>query len=246
MSAADRIRELGLDDADVEAWRESRLSDDDLDDWLTDRIARRPSGDRARAIYGADDVHDFARRAILGALALQPGDRLLDVGCGGGLLLRDASARGAAATGLDHSPDMVALARERAPGATVVEGSAEALPFADGAYTAVSMSVVFFFVDDPIRVLTEARRVLAPGGRLAVYTSAPELRGTPAAPEPIASLGHFYTDDELADLARRAGFGDVRVQRDPGDTGTRDGLAAGGQLLTARNVSRRARISGEP
>jgi len=70
---------------------------------------------RARDTYGADDVHDFARDPILGTLRLRTGDRLLEVGCGGGLLLRDALAAGASATGLDHSEEMVSLARERAP-----------------------------------------------------------------------------------------------------------------------------------
>jgi ubiquinone/menaquinone biosynthesis C-methylase UbiE len=137
-------------------------------------------------------------------------------------LLRDALATGATATGLDHSPTMVELARERAPGAAVVEGSADALPFADGAFTAVSMSVVFFFLDDPVGVLRECRRDLEPGGRVAVYTTAAELRGTPAAPEPVASAGHFYTDAELAGLATAAGLSDPAVRHE-----------RGGQLLTA-------------
>src|SRR5439155_20658116 len=132
-------------------------------------------------------------------------------------------ATGVNATGLDHSAAMVELARERAPGATVIEGSAERLPFGDAAFTAVSMSVVFFFLDDPVGVLRECHRVLAPGGKLAIYTTAPELRGTGAAPEPVASLGHFYRDDELASLAREAGFDDVRVVNE-----------GGGQLLTGR------------
>ena len=58
---------------------------------------------------------------------------------------------------------------------------------------------------------------------LAVYTTASELHGTPAAPEPIASHGHFYSDAELADLAERAGLRAVAVTRE-----------AGGQLLTGR------------
>jgi SAM-dependent methyltransferase len=219
---AEILRDLGLGDEDLAAWERSGLPRETLDDWLTDRIGRRPAGARARAVYGAEDVHDFARRAILGALRPGPGDRLLEVGCGGGLLLREAVAAGAAATGVDHSEEMVRLARERAAAAEVVTASAEALPFADGAFTAVAMSVVLLFLPDPVAALRECRRVLRPGGRLAVYTTSPRLRGTPAAPEPVASRARFYEDDELAGLAAAAGFCDVAVTDDDG-----------GQLLTA-------------
>ena len=221
---AEILRTFGLGDDDRAAWEESKLPADAFEDWLTDRIARRPAGRRAREVYGADDVHDFARRAILEELALAPEDRLLDVGCGGGLLLRDALASGAIATGLDHSEEMARLARERAPEAEVVLGSAERLPFADASFTAIAMSIVFFFFPDPIAVLSECRRVLVPGGRLALYTTSPALRGTPAAPEPLASRGHFYEDDELAELARQAGLAAVVVVNDDG-----------GQLLTGRS-----------
>ncbi len=214
---------FGLGDEDEAAWLVSGRPAEAFDDWLVDRVARRPSGPRSRAVYGAEDVHDFARRAILEALALGPGDELLEIGCGGGLLLRDALTAGARATGLDHSEEMVALARDRAPAATVVLGSADHLPFPDRIFTALAMSVVFFFLDDPVAVLRECLRVLRPGSPVAVFTTAPELRGTPAAPEPVASRGHFYADEELADLARRAGLHEVRIHND-----------RGGQLLTAR------------
>ena len=216
------LRQLGLGDEDQAAWEASGLPAAALEDWLTDRVARRPGGDRAREVYGAEDVHDFARRAILDALALGPGDRLLELGCGGGLLLRDALASGAVATGLDHSEDMVALARLRAPGAEVVLGSADALPFPGAAFSAAAMSIVLMFLHDPVAALRECRRVLEPGGRLAVYTSAPALRGTPAAPEPIASHAFFYEDAELAALAERAGFARAMVANEDD-----------GQLLTA-------------
>ncbi len=92
---------------------------------------------------------------------------------------------------------------ELVPGAEVMLGEAERLPFADATFTAVSMSVVFFFFGDPVAVLRECVRVLEPGGRLAIFTTSPALRGTPAAPEPIASLGHFHTDAELVAFAVR-------------------------------------------
>jgi SAM-dependent methyltransferase len=223
LSEEGTLREFGLGDEDAAAWAASGLPAEAFDDWLTDRIARKPEGARAREVYGDEDVHDFARRAILDALALRDGDRLLEIGCGGGLLLRDAIAAGALATGLDHSPEMVRLAGVTAPEADVVLGRAEELPFPDASFTAVAMSIVFFFLDAPVAALRECRRVLGPGGRIAIYTTAPELRGTPAAPEPVASRGHFYADDELGELARDAGLADVSVANE-----------RGGQLLVAR------------
>jgi SAM-dependent methyltransferase len=215
------LRAVGLGEEDLVAWRAAGLPEEVFEAWVVDRVARRPNGPRARDAYGADDVHDFARRAILEELALGPADHVLEIGCGGGLLLNDAVRTGARATGLDHSDEMVALARERAPRAAVVVAQAESMPFVEEVFSAVAMSIVFLFLDDPIRVLRECRRVMRTGAELAVYTSGPELRGTPAAPEPIASLGHFYEDEELADLAQRSGLRAVGVRRDDG-----------GQLLT--------------
>ncbi len=201
-----RIRAFGLRDEDQRAWVGSGRPESEFDGWLTDRVARRPAGLRAREVYGADDVHDFARRAILEALRLGPRDRLLEVGCGGGLLLRDALAIGASATGIDHSEEMVELARERAPAATVMLGDAAELPFAADSFTAAAMSVVFFFLSDPAAALAELRRVVQRDGRVAIYTTSGILRGTPAAPEPMASRGHFYSGDELRSLATAAGL----------------------------------------
>lgn len=217
------FEQFGLEAEDRAAWEASGLPPQAFEDWLTDRVARRPTGARARAVYGDAGTHDFARRAILDALGLDSGDRLLDVGCGGGLLLVDALRLGATATGLDHSEGMVDLACERALGAEVVLGRAEELPFDDAAFTAVAMSVVFFFLTDPVGVLRECGRVLEPHGRLAVFMAGPEMRGTPACPEPLAGHGRFYDDHELAAVASTAGFGDVRVTHNDG-----------GQLLVAR------------
>jgi ubiquinone/menaquinone biosynthesis C-methylase UbiE len=182
-------------------------------DRMTDRIARRPHGRRARATYGADDAHSFLWEPVLEALALGPGDRLLDVACGGGAFLRRALESGCEAAGLDHSRDMVRVAREKAAGAArIVHAEAEAMPFADAEFTAVSCLVAFFFFPDPVAVLRELRRVLDPEhGRVAIMTTAPEAKGTPAAPYPLATRGHFYADDELERLPLEAGFASARI-----------------------------------
>jgi SAM-dependent methyltransferase len=194
-------------------------------DRLTDRRARRPHGRRARATYGAPDVHDFAWPAVLEALQLTRADRLLDVGCGGGVFARHVRATiGCDVAGVDHSPEMVGLAQPFA-----LHADAHDLPFDDGSFTAVSSIVAFFFFSDPRRALAEMRRVLEPErGRLAIFTTAPEARGTPAAPYPLATRGRFYTDDELAALARAAGFAHVDVRRTD-DSGWAQLLAARAQ-----------------
>ena len=182
-------------------------------DRAADRIARRPHGRKARETYGADDAHSFLWPPVLDALELSAGDRLLDVGCGGGAFLRHVVATtGCRAAGLDHSREMVRLTRRKSPGLHVVEADAAAMPFADGEFTAVSCLVAFFFFPDPVAALREMRRVLDPErGRIAVMTTAPEARGTPASPEPFASRGHFHTDDELVELARGAGLSGARI-----------------------------------
>jgi ubiquinone/menaquinone biosynthesis C-methylase UbiE len=178
-------------------------------DRMTDRIARRPHGRQARETYGSADVHSFAWEPILEALALGPDDRLLDVGCGGGVFLRHAMAvTGCDAVGVDHSREMVRLAAPLA-----VQATADELPFGDAEFTAVSSIVAFFFFPDPVRALREMHRVLAPHGRLAVYTTSPEAKGTMAAPYPLATRGHFYSDEELQRLPLEAGFSIARVSR---------------------------------
>jgi SAM-dependent methyltransferase len=191
----------------------------ELGDWIANRFARRPTGARARATYADPEMHRPAFAATLEALALAPDDHLLELGCGGGAFMQDALESGCTAVGLDHSEEMVRLterqnARAVAEGRLeVVRGDAAALPFADETFTAVASTHAFFFFADPLAVLSEAARVLRPGGRLAVFTTAKELRGTPAAPEPMASRSRFYEDEELEGLAREAGFADASVKR---------------------------------
>ena len=74
------------------------------------------------------------------------------------------------------------------------EGEAHSLPYPDGIFTCAVMTGVFNFIQDPLKALSEIRRVLAGGGRFVLFTGSKELRGTPAAPEPMASRLHFYED----------------------------------------------------
>jgi SAM-dependent methyltransferase len=188
-------------------------------DWLTDRRARRPSGALARDGYREPLYHRPNFRAILAALDPGSGDFLLEVGCGGGALLQEALATGCRAAAVDHSEEMVRTARELNAAAIaagrleVVQADAERLPFDDESFTLAAMTGVLGFLRDPVAAFAEIHRVLVRGGRLAAFTGSAALRGTPAAPEPIASRLSFYTDEELERLAREAGFAQARVEQ---------------------------------
>jgi SAM-dependent methyltransferase/uncharacterized protein YqgV (UPF0045/DUF77 family) len=188
-----------------------------LGDWITDRRARRPSGPGARSIYVDPIYHRPNFALLLDTLRPGPTDRLLEVGCGGGAFLKEVLARGARGVGVDHSPEMVRLATASNRVAVddgrlqVVEAEASRLPVPDRAFTIASSTGVFGFLPRPLDTLREMRRALQPGGRLAIFAGTKELVGTPACPEPMAARIHFYEDDELAELARAAGFASVEV-----------------------------------
>jgi SAM-dependent methyltransferase len=110
--------------------------------------------------------------AVLGRLGVGPGTALLDIGCGSGYALRMAAARGATVTGLDLTPELLEIARERVPKATLVTGGMDDLPFADATFDAAVGFNAFPFADDPVRALAEAARVVRPGGLVAATTFA--------------------------------------------------------------------------
>jgi SAM-dependent methyltransferase len=219
--------ELSRDDELIGEWFVSQaavpllraVSPEAHGDWLTDRRARRPSGTEARGVY-ADPLYHWPNfRAILAELELGTDDVLLEVGCGGGAFLHEALKSGCRAAAIDHSPEMVRLARKQNAAAVaegrleVVEGDAAALPFEDGRFTAAVMTGVLGFLPDTVAAFAEIRRVLARGGRFVALGADPAMKGTPAAPEPMASRLSFYTDEEHERLAREAGFDEVEVKR---------------------------------
>lgn len=130
---------------------------------------------QVEAVYTRADVVE-QRRATRAVLALQPGERVLDIGSGPGFLAREMAREvgpGGAVHGVDVSQDMLAIARRRPPD----QGSApvafhladvRALPFPDASFDAAVSTQVYEYVDDMPAALAEARRVLRPGGRLLV------------------------------------------------------------------------------
>lgn len=116
---------------------------------------------RFKAEVPPDDVRLAALFSALGPLR---GARVLDLGCGKGRFAARLRERGARVVGLDLSMAMLRSAR----GLDRVRASARRLPFADGAFDAVVAVEVFEHVGPPEPVLREARRVLRPGGVLAV------------------------------------------------------------------------------
>jgi SAM-dependent methyltransferase len=97
-------------------------------------------------------------------LGIGPGDHVLDVACGSGLAAELAAARGATVAGLDASQRLIAIARDRSPGADLRVGDMHALPWADGTFDVVSsFRGIWGTTPD---ALAEVRRVLRPGGRM--------------------------------------------------------------------------------
>ncbi|WP_061290833.1 class I SAM-dependent methyltransferase [Herbidospora cretacea] len=97
-------------------------------------------------------------------LGIGDGDRLLDIACGAGLALELAAARGAEIAGIDASPRLVAVARDRSPGADIRVGDMHDLPWDDASFDAVT-SFRGVWGTTPI-ALQEIHRVLKPGGRV--------------------------------------------------------------------------------
>jgi 2-polyprenyl-6-hydroxyphenyl methylase/3-demethylubiquinone-9 3-methyltransferase len=122
---------------------------------------------RFKAVVGEDDVRWRALRACLGPVA---GRRVLDLGCGKGRFARRLAGAGADVVGLDRSAAMLRGADAGAGGAGLrcVRGSARRLPFASSSFEAVVAVEVFEHLAAIDAVLHEVRRVLRPGGLLAI------------------------------------------------------------------------------
>jgi SAM-dependent methyltransferase len=140
------------------------------------KVQRRLWGTDPRAWADLAEAHNRPLfEAVLEAADVRAGTRVLDVGCGSGLTLVLAALRGAVPSGIDISPGLLGVARERLADADLCEGDMEALPFDDAAFDAVLGINAFQFAGDPRRALAQAARVVRPGGRVvASLFAAPE------------------------------------------------------------------------
>jgi demethylmenaquinone methyltransferase / 2-methoxy-6-polyprenyl-1,4-benzoquinol methylase len=117
------------------------------------------------------------RRELVRAIAPAPGERVLDVATGTGMVAAELLRHGCSVVALDQSPEMLAAARrrfgagrERADAERKVElvlGEAEALPFAAASFDALTFTYLLRYVDDPAATMGELARVLRPGARIA-------------------------------------------------------------------------------
>jgi demethylmenaquinone methyltransferase/2-methoxy-6-polyprenyl-1,4-benzoquinol methylase len=108
------------------------------------------------------------RRATRAALALRPGERVLDVGAGTGVSTEELGRSGAFAVGADLSIGMLSAGRRARPDVPLLAGDALRLPFADATFDAVTISFALRNVVDVEGALREFGRVTRPGGRLVV------------------------------------------------------------------------------
>jgi len=146
-------------------------------------------GPAVRELFGADaDAYDARQYGVghrtliadrqrlvskvLGSLSLPAGARLLDVACGPGHLLAEATSLGLVVAGIDSSAAMLQTARTRCPpSACLVRGDALILPFKSGAFDVVTCSGLIEYVQEPSPLLQEILRVLKPGHRALVAST---------------------------------------------------------------------------
>ena len=127
--------------------------------------------------HGAVDAYDvFApdtNMRIIDAVVrlgrFSPGARIVDLGCGSGAFTALLQARGFQAVGLDLSPKLISIARQKYPSVEFLEGDVERLPFSDASFDGVLLSGIVHHLPDPSRCAAEVHRILKPGGHFVAF-----------------------------------------------------------------------------
>jgi SAM-dependent methyltransferase len=159
---------------------------------------------------GRPRVGFYLPRVFLNRIVPQPGDRLLEVGCGTGIFLAAAKARGWEVEGMDYSNEAVRASAD-VHGMPVRQGTLESLDFEPGAYKAIVAWEVVEHMVDPLRFLKRVRSLLRPDGVFA--SSVPN--NSPRVPQGQGPLGiasvppihlNFWTCDSFRAFAIAGGF----------------------------------------
>jgi SAM-dependent methyltransferase len=176
-----------------------------------------PRYDALRPLSGGDRAR---LESMLREAALEPGDRVVEVGCGTGrLTLPLAAMTPARVTGVDTETRMLEVARGKDVAGRVdwVRGSAYRLPLDDGVAGLVMMVMVVHLLRQRVRAFTEARRIMRPGGQLSLWTFTPrhveEFYLNAYFPSiAVIDRPRFPSVAVLSAELRRAGFDEPRVQ----------------------------------
>ncbi|NES13103.1 MULTISPECIES: class I SAM-dependent methyltransferase [unclassified Micromonospora] len=212
----------------------------------------------------------YPTQALLEAAAVRAGRRVIDVGTGPGTVAAAALARGAAVLAVDAEPSMLDAARRAAPGAALARAALPRLPVRTGGADAAVANFVLNHVGDPAAAVAELRRVVRPGGRMAVtvwpsphpplqrlWREAIDAAGVSAPadlPRLAAERDFPRTETGLASLLAAAGLVDVRCttvtwvhQADPADwwAGAAAGIGSVGLVVQRQPAAARERIRRE-
>jgi SAM-dependent methyltransferase len=158
--------------------------------------------------------------AAFDAIDIGSGTKLLDAGCGAGLALDMARARGADVAGFDAAEGLLAIAKERLPLEDLRQGDLEQMPYEDDSFDAVTAFNSVQFTSEPLNALREIRRVCKPGQPVAVTVWAPAQENDmrfllkavgelhPPQPPGVEPTGPFTLSrlGELEGLAQEAGL----------------------------------------
>lgn len=152
---------------------------------------------------------------VADAAGVAPGQHVLDVACGTGVLACEAARRvgpSGRVTGLDRNDGMLAVARRKARGIEWKSGRAESLPFVAAAFDGVVSQFGLMFFEDRVAALQEMWRVLRPGGRLAVAVWS-ALEQTPGYATMTALLQRLFGERIANELRAPYALGDVDFLR---------------------------------